>query len=184
MASSHHSARCLIWCNYRSCQPCSSLQGLLCRPHISSHRWASPGCSVGMSPTNAWLAVIVSRPSLSRITIISSSFPTRMPFLLTTCRYFNPLSTSCCTWKLAFMQNWAPSLIVKGFVFRASREPGAVRSMVISGRPSTPRARERMMQRRLSEGSTGRAGELEMPREAFQRLRDSSFWSIRDVRHN
>lgn len=33
------------------------------------------------------------------------------------------------------------------------------------------------MQRRWSEGSTGRAGELEMPREAFQRFRDSSFWS-------
>lgn len=52
-----------------------------------------------------------------------------------------------------------------------------VRSIVMSGRPSTSRAKERIMQRRWSEGSTGRAGELEMPREAFQRFRDSSFWS-------
>ena len=34
---------------------------------------------------------------------------------------------------------------------------------------------------RLSEGSTGSAGELEMPSDAFQRLRDSSFWSTLDL---
>lgn len=47
----------------------------------------------------------------------------------------------------------------------------------MSRRPSTSRASERIMQRRVSDGSTGRAGELLMPREAFHRLRDSSFWS-------
>ena len=35
---------------------------------------------------------------------------------------------------------------------------------------------------RVSEGSTGSAGELEMPSDAFQRLRDSSFWSTSWVR--
>lgn len=34
-----------------------------------------------------------------------------------------------------------------------------------------------MTQRRWSLGSTWMAGDEEMPREAFQRLRDSSFWS-------
>lgn len=34
-----------------------------------------------------------------------------------------------------------------------------------------------MTQRRWSEGSTARRAESEMPREAFQRLSDSSFWS-------
>lgn len=73
--------------------------------------------------------------------------------------------------------------MVKGFVLRASTEPGAVRSMVMSGRPSTSRASDLMTQRRWSLGSTWMAGDEEIPREAFQRLRDSSFWSGRaDVR--
>ena len=111
------------------------------------------------------------------LTIISSFFATRIPFLFVICRYFNPLSTSCCTTKLAFMRNLAPSLMVKGFDFSASTEPGAVRSMVMSGRPSTSRASALMTQRRSSLGSTKMGGDEEMPREAFQRLRDSSFWS-------
>ena len=36
-----------------------------------------------------------------------------------------------------------------------------------------------MTQRRSSLGSTKMGGDDEMPREAFQRLRDSSFWSGR-----
>ena len=48
--------------------------------------------------------------------------------------------------------------------------------MVMSGRPSTSRARDLMMHLRGSLGS-----EMEVPppspRDAFQRLRDSSFWS-------
>lgn len=111
------------------------------------------------------------------LTIISSFFATLIPFLFVTCKYFNPLSTSCCTTKFAFMRNLAPSLIVKGFDFSASTEPGAARSMVISGRPWTSRASDLMTQRRLSLGSTWMAGDEEMPSEAFQRLRDSSFWS-------
>lgn len=75
------------------------------------------------------------------------------------------------------MRNLAPSLIVNGFDLRDSTAPGALRSIVISGRPSTSSAREEMTQRRVSDGSTGRAGELLMPREAFHRLRDSSFSS-------
>ena len=111
------------------------------------------------------------------LTIISSFFATRIPFLFVICRYFSPLSTSCCTTKLAFMRNLAPSLMVKGFDFSASTEPGAVKSMVMSGRPSTSRASALMTQRRSSLGSTKMGGDDEMPREAFQRLRDSSFWS-------
>lgn len=75
------------------------------------------------------------------------------------------------------MRNLAPSLIVNGFDLRDSTAPGALRSIVISERPSTSSARERITHRRVSDGSTGRAGELLMPREAFHRLRDSSFWS-------
>ena len=67
--------------------------------------------------------------------------------------------------------------MVNGFDLRASTEPGAVRSIVISGRPSTSRARDFMTQRRWSLGSTWISGELEMPSEAFHRLSDSSFWS-------
>lgn len=48
----------------------------------------------------------------------------------------------------------------------------------MSGRPSTSRARDSMMQVRGSEGSRARGPALAaMPREAFQRLRDSSSWS-------
>ncbi|KAI7080748.1 hypothetical protein KC327_g33 [Hortaea werneckii] len=43
------------------------------------------------------------------------------------------------------MRNVAPSLIVKGCLFRSSSEPGLVRSMTMSGRPSTSRPRERMI---------------------------------------
>ncbi len=68
--------------------------------------------------------------------------------------------------------------MMNGFDFRASTEPGAVRSMVMSGRPSTSRASDLITQRRWSLGSTAIGGEEEMPREAFQRLRDSSFWSV------
>ena len=116
--------------------------------------------------------------TMQRLTIISSSFPTRIPFLFTTCKYFNPLSTSCCTTKLAFILNFAPSLIVNGFSFNLSTAPGALRSIVISARPSTSRARDLMMQRRVSPAGTASAGDDEMPSEAFHRLRDSSFWSI------
>ena len=67
--------------------------------------------------------------------------------------------------------------MVKGLDLKDSRVPGAVRSTVKSGRPWTSRASDRMIQRRLSEGSTARGAEAEIPREAFQRLRDSSSWS-------
>ncbi len=109
------------------------------------------------------------------LTIISSALLTLIPFLFTTCKYLNPLRTSCCTTNLAFMRNWAPSLMVNGFFLRSSRAPGAVKSMVKSGRPSTSRAKDLMTQRRVSLGSTLMAGDEESPREAFQRLRDSSF---------
>lgn len=111
----------------------------------------------------------------SRLTIISSSLPTLKPFRFTTWRYFSPLRTSCCTLNVAFMRKWAPSLIVKGFVFRDSSAPSALRSIVMSDRPSTSRVSDRIMQRRVSAGSTGRAGELLMPSEAFHRFKDSSF---------
>lgn len=65
--------------------------------------------------------------------------------------------------------------------FNDSTEPGAVRSMVMSGRPSTSRASDLITQRRVSSAATGRAGEEEMPRLAFQRLRDSSFSSGAEV---
>lgn len=72
--------------------------------------------------------------------------------------------------------------MVKGFVRKDSSEPGDVRSMVKSWRPSTSKASERMIQRRVSDGSTGKAGELLMPSEAFHLLSDSSFWSARSNR--
>ncbi len=115
---------------------------------------------------------------IEKHTIISCAVATVIPFLFVFCRYFSPLRTSCCTTKVAFMRKWAPSLMVNGFDLRASTEPEAVRSMVISGRPSTSRARDLITQRRWSLGSTAIGGEEEMPREAFQRLRDSSFWSM------
>ena len=152
--------------------------------YISSHTRAFPACSVRTSPiyrTPINLLHAFPAREEERLTIISSFFATLIPFLFVTCKYFNPLSTSCCTTKLAFMRNLAPSLMVKGFDFSASTEPGAVRSMVMSGRPSTSRARDLMTQRRLSLGSTGMGGEEEMPSEAFQRLRDSSFWSGREL---
>ena len=124
--------------------------------------------------TTSFPKVLQARP-----TIISSSFPTLIPFRFTTCKYFNPLRTSCCTLKLAFMRNFAPSLIMNGLVFKVSSEPGTFRSMTVSERPSTSRASDWMMHRRLSEGSTARRGELLMPRDAFQRFNDSSFWSVK-----
>lgn len=137
-------------------------------------------CLVGTSPDkHVKMAVRFKTCHCKNLTIISSSFPTLIPFRLTTCKYFNPLRTSCCTLNVAFMRNLAPSLMVKGFDFRDSTAPGALRSIVMSERPSTSRARERMMQRRVSDGSTGRGGELLIPREAFHRFRDSSFWSRR-----
>ena len=56
-----------------------------------------------------------------------------------------------------------------------------VRSMVMSGRPSTSRARASMTQRRVSPGAMGRAAPVAMPREAFQRLRAGSSWSEEGV---
>ena len=76
------------------------------------------------------------------------------------------------------MRNCEPSLILNGLDLSDSTLPGAVRSMTKSGRPSTSKAREVMAQRRLSEGSTGRGVPVERPREAFQRLSDSSFLSV------
>lgn len=64
-----------------------------------------------------------------------------------------------------------------GFDFSFSSSPGAAKSMMKSWRPSTSRPREQMIQRRVSEGSTGRRGELLIPSDAFHRLRDSSSWS-------
>lgn len=75
------------------------------------------------------------------------------------------------------MRNFEPSLIENGFDLSFSSSPGAVKSIMKSGRPSTSRPREHMMQRRVSDGSTGRGGELLIPSDAFHRLRDSSPWS-------
>ena len=75
------------------------------------------------------------------------------------------------------MRNDEPSLMLNGLDLRDSTLPGAVKSMTMSGRPSTSKAREVITQRRLSEGSTARGLPVESPREAFQRFRDSSFWS-------
>ena len=148
--------------------------------YTSSRIQAYPAYSVRTSPdghTIGFRSIVA--PKKRTLTIISSFFATLIPFLLVTCRYFNPLNTSCCTTKFAFMRNLAPSLMVKGVFLRSSRARGPVRSMVMSGRPSTSRASDLMTQRRWSLGSTGMGGEEEMPREAFQRLRDSSFWSGR-----
>lgn len=67
---------------------------------------------------------------------------------------------------------------MNGLLFNASTDPGAVRSMVMSGRPSTSSARDSITQRRVSPGATGRAAPVARPREAFQRLRASSSWSV------
>lgn len=70
---------------------------------------------------------------------------------------------------------------MNGLLSKASTDPGAVRSMVMSGRPSTSRARDSITQRRVSPGATGRAAPVARPREAFQRLRASSSWSGGEV---
>lgn len=109
-------------------------------------------------------------------TIISCSF-SLTPMRVTFWRYFRPDRMSCWTLNCAFMRNRAPSLMVKGFSFRASTAPGARRSITISSRPSTSRARERMIHRRGSLGS-----EMSLPcprpRDFFHFWRDSSFWSV------
>lgn len=74
------------------------------------------------------------------------------------------------------MRKVAPSLIVKGFLFSPSREPGLLRSMMMSERPPTSRPRERMMHLRGSLGSERLLPEP-MPSDSFHFRRDSSFWS-------
>ena len=110
------------------------------------------------------------------LTIISWSF-SLTPMRETFWRYLRPDKISCCTLNCAFMRNRAPSLMEKGFFSRASTAPGARRSMTISSRPSTSRARERIMHRRGSLGS-----EMSLPcprpRDAFHFWSDSSFWSV------
>jgi hypothetical protein len=100
-----------------------------------------------------------------------------MPILETTCTYFMPLRMSCWTRKRAFMRNVAPSLMVKGFLFRDSRAPVWVRSIMISERPSTSRPRESRMTLRGSLGSE-MVLPLPRPRDSFHLRRDSSFWSV------
>lgn len=109
-------------------------------------------------------------------TIISCSF-SLTPMRETFWRYFRPDRMSCWTLNCAFMRNRAPSLMANGFSLRASTAPGARRSITISSRPSTSRARERMIHRRGSLGS-----EMSLPcprpRDFFHFWRDSSFWSV------
>lgn len=63
--------------------------------------------------------------------------------------------------------------MVNGLVRRVSSEPGALRSMTMSGRPRTSSVSDLMMHRRGSEGSEAE-GPLDRPREAFHLARDSS----------
>jgi hypothetical protein len=58
-----------------------------------------------------------------------------MPFLLTSWRYLRPEITSCWTLNLTLILYSLPSLMVKGFSFRVSTAPGALRSITTSGRP-------------------------------------------------
>lgn len=96
---------------------------------------------------------------------------------LTTCTYFMPLRIWCCTLKRAFMRNVEPSLIVKGCLFRSSKELCLLRSMIMSGLPWTSSPRDRMMHLRGSLGSDVEVPEP-MPRDSFHLRRDSSFWSV------
>lgn len=98
------------------------------------------------------------------------------PALLTTCTYFIPLKTSCCTRNLAFMRNTEPSLIVKGWFLSSSSAFGFSKSKIMSGRPSTSRPRERITTRRGSLGSAMGVPEP-IPSDSFHFRRDSSFWS-------
>lgn len=147
------------------------------KTHISFHTVACPRCSGHNFPVSQ-LEQVQDHPTSiqEKLTSISSSLLTRIPFRFTTCRYLRPLRTSWCTWKTTLTRYVAPSLIVKGLSFRPSRAPGAERSMTTSGRPSTSRARDLMMHFRGSLGSP--RDSLLSPREAFQRFRDSSFWSV------
>lgn len=126
-------------------------------------------------------------------TIISSLLSTLMPFLLTSCRYRRPEMTSCCTRNLTLMWYELPSLITKGFFFKASTAPEALRSITASGRPSTRSESWRITTYTVSSVSLGNviifdkntlrlspgsprepADAAPIPSDAFQRARDSS----------
>jgi hypothetical protein len=181
MASSNHPRRSLLQSNCSDPLAPGTTAGWH-KTYISSHTSACRRYSAHSSP----------RPQSDNhrqdnhtggrggLTSISSSLLTRIPFRLTTWRYFRPLRTSCWTWNTALMRKLAPSLIVNGLSFSPSSAPGADRSTTTSSRPWTSSASDLMMHFRVSFASAIGVPVFR-PSDAFHRFRDSSFLSVGGV---